>query len=349
MQQNINVCLSFGSDICDGILNYVEIAKDFIMLYEHTLQNGKKSLFQTNPNLKTFGLTPNGQAITLKDITQKIFKTAVSSVSNLESLAKKEKVCIVIMNHIIKHPIEFSIWKLIDKNLAQSYIQSAEAGITSKMIERFETISFKELGKGKKWNFETNYYGSIDSDEFVILVNMNYELFRIYCIYDEVPNETLSSISSKPGIEGGGNTLVKIHKNKIMDFINYIKNDGIIKNHTRISEYNYTQERKILDNMFLPIKFNVGGIKLNSQIIDSKFLRHEIFLRLIDDFNDIISTEFKNGDKIKTFKDLGQVIHSDKLIDTFNSILVEQYDIYAIKNKEHSSQFPFSEKLQTFL
>lgn len=383
MQQNINTCLSFGPDVCDGILNYVEIAKDFIMLYEKKLQNGKKSLFQSNPNLKTFGLTPTGPAIPLKDITQKIFKTTISSVSKLESLAIKEKVCIVIMNHVIKHPIEFSLWKLIDKDLAQPYIQSSEAGLTQKMIERFETISFKELGNGKKWNFETNYYGSIDSDEFVILVNMNYELFRIYGIYDEVPifngntfgleiiskklilDDTLSQLdsskiadveattdpksASEPDIGGGGRNIIKIHKNKIMDFINYIKNDGNIKNHTRISEYNYIQERKILDNMFLPIKFNVGGIKLNSQIIDSKFLRHEIFLRLIDEFNDIVSTEFKNGDKIKTFKDLGQVIHSARLIDTFNSILVEQYDIYAIKNKEQSSQFPFSETLQTFL
>lgn len=349
MQQNINICLSFGPDICDGILNYVEIAKDFIMLYEQKLQNGKKSLFQANPNLKTFGLTPTGPAIPLTDITQKIFKTGVSSVSKLESLAKKEKVCIVIMNHVIKHPIEFSIWKLIDKDLAQSYIQSAEAGITLKMIKRFETIAFKDLGKGKKWNFDTNYYGSIDSDEFVILVNMNYELFRVYGIYDEIPIVEVGSTKSQLATVEGGGSVVKIHKNKIHNFINYIKNDGIIKNHTRISEYNYIQERKILDNMFLPVKFNVNGIKLNSQIIDPNFLRHEIFLRLIEEFNDIVSTEFKNGDKIKTFKDLGQVIHSNRLIDTFNSILVEQYDIYAIKNKEHSSKFPFSETLQTFL
>ena len=72
MQQNINTCLSFGPDVCDGILNYVEIAKDFIMLYEKKLQNGKKSLFQSNPNLKTFGLTPTGPAIPLKDITQNV-------------------------------------------------------------------------------------------------------------------------------------------------------------------------------------------------------------------------------------------------------------------------------------
>ena len=29
--------------------------------------------------------------------------------------------------------------------------------------------------------------------------------------------------------------------------------------------------------------------------------------------------------------------------------MIEQYDIYAVKNKEHSSDFPFSETLQTFL
>jgi len=33
----------------------------------------------------------------------------------------------------------------------------------------------------------------------------------------------------------------------------------------------------------------------------------------------------------------------------FNSIIIEQYDIYTFKNKENVSTFPFSETLKTFL
>lgn len=337
IQQNINTCLSFGSEICDYILNQVENVKDYIILYEKKVHKGKKDLFVSNPNLQTFGLTPSGESATLKDITQKLFNTPISNVSKLESLAKKEKFCIVVINQIIKNPIEFNLWKLIDKDLAQSYKQTSDMGITQKTIDKFDTIVFKKLGKGKKWNFNIDQYGSIDSDNFVILSNLSNDLYRLYSIYNEMP------------IIGGGQQETKINKSKIIEFIEYVKNKGIINTHTRISEYNDIQEKKILDNMFLPVKFNIHGIKLNSQLIDSKFLRHELLLQLIKQFDDIIKKEYKNGEKIQTLKDIAQIIHSEKLIDVFNSILIEQYDIYAIKNKEHSSDFPFSETLQTFL
>ena len=337
MQKNINTCISLGSEICNYMLNQIETVKDFIILYNKKIQSNSKDLYINNPNLKTFGLTPHGEASELKNITKKLFNVSVGSVSKLESLAKKEKVCIVILNHIIKNPIEFNLWKLIDRDLAQEYIQSPDMGITQKTIDRFNTISFKPLKNGKKWNFDIDKYGSIDSDEFVILVNLNYELFRVYAIYNEMP------------VIGGGKKEIKINKHKISEFILYVKNGGIIKNHTRVSEYNMIQEHKILNNMFLPTKFDIDEIKSESQVIDSKFLRYEILTRIKETFDDIIKKEYKNGEKIKTLKDVGVIIHSPKIVDVFNSILIEQYDIHSIKNDGHSNQFQFSETFQTFL
>jgi hypothetical protein len=336
LQTVINTCLS-SAGICDFIINQIESAKDCIILYNIKNQNGKKTLFQTNPNLKTFGLTPSDDAAELKVVTKKVFGESVNVVSGLSGLAKKNNTCIVVINHIIKNPLEFNIWKLIDKNIAQPYIQNLDMGITKKTIERFNTISYKPLEKGKKWNFDINYYGDINSEEFVVFVNMNYKLFRTYSIYDEMP------------IVGGGKREIKIKRNKIESFIEYVKNDGVMKTSTRVSEYHKIHERIIMNNMFIPVKFNVTGIKNNSQIIDSKFLRYEIFLRLIEQIGKIITKDFKNGAKILTYKDIGTIAHSPQLVDVFNSILIEQYDIYAIKNREHDSKFPFSETLQTFL
>lgn len=336
LQNVINECIS-STGICDFIINEIENVKNDIILYNEKVQNGRKSLFHSNPTLKTFGLTPSDDASELKVITEKIFGFSVNTLSGLSALSKKENVCIVVLNHIIKNPIEFNIWKLIDKNVAQSFLQNPDMGITKKSVERFNTIKYQPLEKGKTWNFDIDYYGSIDSSYFVILANMNYKLYRTYSIYDEMP------------IVGGGKRVIKIPRYKIESFIAYVKNGGIMKTVTRVSQYHKIQEQTIMKNIFLPVKFNVLEIKSESQIIDSKFLRYEIFLRMVEQINQIITKDFKNGSKIKNFKDIGTIAHSPKLVDVFNSILVEQYDIYAIKNREHSSKFPFSETFQTFL
>lgn len=333
----LNDCLSIGSDICDFILNKVENVKNNILLIDKKNKNGAKITFQSNPSLKTFGLTPVGDADKLKIITQQIFNESVNNISQLANLAKKKKKCIVVINHIIKNPIEFNIRKLVDKNIAQAYIQKTEFGVTQKIIDKFNTISFKKIGVGKKWNFDVNYYGSIDSDEFIVLVRMSNDLFRLYSIYNEMP------------IFGGGKLETKIRRGKIEPFIEYIKNKGVMKIHTRVSEYHKIHERKIINNMFLPVKFDIQCIKTNSQIIDSKFLMRELSSHLLDRVDKIITKDFKNGEKITTFKDIGSIIHSNKLVDVLNSILIEQYDIYAIKNKDNTNNFPFSETLQTFL
>ena len=77
------------------------------------------------------------------------------------------------------------------------------------------------------------------------------------------------------------------------------------------------------------------------------FLSEQIFDASIWTYIPPLSTA--NGSKILTYKDIGTIAHSPQLVDVFNSILIEQYDIYAIKNKEHDSKFPFSETFQTFL
>lgn len=337
IQKSINTCLSFGNEICNYILNQVELVKDIIMLYDKKIQSGKKEIYKINPNLQTFGLTPHSESDTLKNITKKLFNESIDSVSKLENLAKKEKTCIIIMNHIIKKPIEFDIWKLIDRDLAKQYVQSADMGITQKTIDRFKNIDFKSIGKGKKWNFNIQYYGNIDSEYFTILENISYNLYRIFSIYDEMP------------IIGGGKIYTKIHKSNIPEFIEYVNNKGVLKNNSRIQEYNNIQEKIILDNMFLPIKFDIHSIKLDSQIIDSKFLRHELFTQIINQLNIIVKKDFANGSKIKAYKDIGEIIHDDRIIDIFNSIVIEHYDAYAIKNNVHNSNFPVSETIQTFL
>ena len=105
----------------------------------------------------------------------------------------------------------------------------------------------------------------------------------------------------------------------------------------------------MLKNMFLPIKFNLAGINTRSQIVDSAFLRHELQNKILAGFSEIIKKEYKGGTSIKSPRDLGMIIHHPDISNIFNSIIIEQYDIYTFKNKDNISSFPFSETLNTFL
>ena len=146
----------------------------------------------------------------------------------------------------------------------------------------------------------------------------------------------------------GGGISTKIHKSNIIDFIKYVKNKGIICDATRISAYHKIQERIILKNMFLPVKFDTNKINIQSRIIDAKELRNKLLAQLTHGINNIISKEFKDGRLIRTHKDIADIIHNNILENIFSSIIIEQYKIYEYKN-ENISKFTESEIFKTFI
>jgi hypothetical protein len=343
----------------DKISIIVENVKDYILTTDFVKRTSKSSakskkppskLYSQNPHIKTFGLTPYGPAKSLSDLSGDIFPSSGKpdklSVSKLSAMAKSKNVCIVMMNRVTRKPIEFSLWKLMDWKYAKPFLQGAfaDGGINKTIVDRFETIYFTQDNsttiKPLKWNFEIAYYGDLDkSSEFIVLENMGSGLYRLLTLY----------IDSTSNYNGGGKLDTKIPRDKIPEFIEYVRAKGVINGETRSSKYHRIQEREIMKNIFLPIKFNIEGINLGSQIVDSKFLRNELYIRLVKRCHGIIEKEYKNAEKIKTHKDLGQIIHDKELSDIFNSIIVEQYDLYTFKKKENVSNFAFSETLKTFL
>ena len=350
MQQILQTCLNpkyqsnqksnqENTSLCNDIINNIESVKDFILLESIKINVNSKNISKSNPHIKTFGLTPSGKSKTLNDLFGGIGHS-IKSESNIETLAKSQEMCIVIINRIIGRPIEFSLWNLIDWNISKTFVQGEFAGINQKMIDRFKTIMFIEAKKIQKWDFSVNHYGDINSNYFMVIEKLSVDAYRLLNIYDRESNFYKT---------GGGTYETKIHKKHLKEFIEYVTNNGITNNTTRISEYHKIQERTILKNMFLPIKFNILGINTSSQIVDSKYLRHELHKKLTEGFNEIIKKEYKDGALIKTNKDIGSIMHHKTLSNIFNSILIEQYDIYTFKNKENTNPFPFSETLKTFL
>ena len=343
MQKILHSCIPLGNDVCNTIINNIELIKNFILLESIKVNLNNKTIVKSNPHIKTFGLTPSGSLKPLSKLVLEIDNNIKDCKleSNLGTLAKSKDVCVILVNRIISKPLEFSLWSLIDWNVSKSFIQGEFAGVNKTIIDRFRTIMFIDIKKQQKWDFSINYYGDINADYLIIIEKLATDAYRLLHIYNRE-----SDFYKKTG---GGTYETKIHKTNLTSFIEYVKNNGITPMSTRISEYHKIQERKILENMFLPIKFNMAGINMSSQIVDSKYLRYELHTKLTNEFTEIIKKEYKDGTLIKTNKDIGVIIHHKNLYTIFNSIIIEQYDIYTFKNKENVSPFPFSETIKTFL
>jgi hypothetical protein len=324
----------YGDIIRDQIINTIEEVKDFILV-EKCKKPVHKSLYKYNPRLSTFGLVPTYESKSLSILTKDIFGKSIRKPSGLDSIAKSNKICILVLNSVVRHPIEFSMWKLNEWQYAKEFIQDEKRGLNKKIIDRFNTIKFNEE-TDQKWDFGSSIYGDINSQEFIVMEKLGDDIYRVLSIYTD--NGEYSN---------GGRLKKKINRNKIAELINYVVNGNSCA--TRVGEYNKIQEEKIVKKMFLPIYHDIENINLTSQIIDSKFLRHSIYVRLTKEYLDIVKTKFKKGADINNIKDIGKIIHDENLADIFSSLIVEQYYIYTFKNKKNVSTFSNAEIFKTLL
>jgi hypothetical protein len=351
-----------SDDFGDQIINIIEEVKDFILVDATCEKSLPKSLYKNNPRISTFGLIPTGESKSLAQLTKEIFGQSISKISGLSTVSKTNGVCVVLLNNVIRHPIEFSLWKLSDWEQAKKFIQDENAGLNKKIIDRFTTIMFKDIPK-QKWDFGSDFYGNINSQDFIVLEKLGDDTYRHLSIYTDnrLPGQMEDSQEHVGGssmrIGGcdqvinadvfGGKLKQKIDRNKIAELIKYVSK-GVSRG-SRIGEYNKIQEKKIVKNMFLPIYHDIDSISLNSQIIDSKYLRHMIHVQLRDTCSAIIKTDFKKGASVKNIKDIGQILHNERLSDVFSGLIIEQYYIYTFKNKKNISAFSHAETFKTLL
>jgi hypothetical protein len=352
MQQSLKYCIQYSKNLCNVIINMIDDVKNFIMLYEIPQSKTTKNLYNSNPRLKTFGLTPRGPVTTLLGIFKYVYgdiskKLTTYKEKNLSNLAKEKGICIIMFNSVTKKPMEFKLWKMINWGYAKDFIQDENAGINIKTIERYTTSKFLDNQNiVYKWNFNTEYYGDISSDLFIILEHMGNNAYRQLSIYIyDIPQVY---VYNKNKTTGGKSLNVFLHRNRINNIITYVKNKGVLYNNTLTSEYHKIQESLIIKNMFLPTQFNLNDIKTDSQQLDSAFLKHNLLNELVNVCVNLCKKLYKNGTTIKNIIDVGKIIHNEELSNTFNMNFIKQYKIF-ITNKTITNKFPTSELLQTLL
>jgi hypothetical protein len=334
IQNILNDCAKYSQEICEYILKQVETIKDCVLLYSLPSETLSATSLKNNPRLKSFGITPYNASMKLDQLLELALG---EKFTDLKIAADSQKICIIVLNNIIKTPLEFNVWNMINWNNAKNFIQDASMGVSQKIIDRFTTIKFKNPIKDDKWNFKTKYYGSIDSENFIIIENINNEDYRLMSLYNDM------------SVSGGGVLEKKIHKTRITELINFVKNDCSYKANTRISTYNSIHEKFITNNMFLESKIDIVKYNNLSKIIDSANLRFKIQNKIIKEFDNMVTDKFKSIQNIKSNKDFGQLIHHEKIIFIFNNILINEYSAYMKNNKDKMNNFPFSEIIQTFL
>jgi len=336
-------CIKIDGNFCDEITKRIESVKDYIILDGLPSKLNTKSLHTYNPHIKTFGLTPADASKPLEILTNDLFSKSVKSSSGLTKIADAQDVCILILNRVIDKPIEFKLWNLIDWDKSKNFTQPELAGVNQMTIEKYNTIQYIPIEKRLKWDFSVEHYGKLSSEYMIVFERLALNSYRLLNLYNPLKNNNDFSGKKK---SGGGVLETKIHRNRISELIEFVKNSSSIQQNTRISEYHNIQENILLKNAFLDHGFDTSKININSQIIESNLLRHELFIGITKAFDELLKKEFKDGKAIKTNKDLAILIHHKKILDVFNSIIIEQYDKY---NQNNDSSFPFSEIFKSFL
>lgn len=343
------------------------ITLDYFNLDKNNTKNKNKDYTKNNinnPFIKSFGLSPISKFNSLKDITDIIIKKIVKNneKDNKIDIVKKESdlidlvkylnsdkskknqsnISIIVINKLIKNPIEFDISKLYDKNEIKNYKQGETNGINSKCISKFTTIKFKEMNN--KWDFNTTNYGSLDNNNFIILEKINKDNYRILKKYSNINIKYRTYNIFENVLDSDG---IINNRNVIFGFITFILNKNIVYNNDRINMYNNIIESKIVKNMILYNKVDNFELNRNSKIIDVTLLKYELITKIVQTIDNLS----KNKKIFKNKKDIINLIHNDHIMNCFSNFLITHFLSYISKKFKNynNSNYYINELLKTFI
>lgn len=323
--------INTSSNIYGKILSMIEKSKTFILNMPKCFENGLPD-FSVNPPIRTFGLFPICESKELCIILKDVLNIDVKCPGNIDlKLIGNLGICIIVLKKIIKNPIEFKIWQLIDPLLAEQYKQPVDMGITQKLIDKCNTISMTVNKSSKKaikkilWDFDTTVYGNISGNKFLILDTIDGEKYRVLSIWKTPLDKAV------------------LPKYRLEVFLNfYFKST-----YTRADQYHNIMTQAALKNMFLD---SLGINKIdNANIYESKYLRHAIFNEIKSEFTTLIDSSSNKSNLTQI--QFSDIVHNDVIYNMFYTVIMNYYNEYIGINKGllEKVHFPYSEILVTFL
>lgn len=286
-----------------------------------------KLLYDINPFIKNYGLSPATHYYTLDNLYEFIFKKKKSKIT--EESFSNDDIFIIVISKCIQKSLEFDITKIYG-SLSKLYKQGLTDGINLIMVDKFKTIKFSD--RNKKWGFIIKVYGHV-KDKCLILEKNNDNNYRIMLKYENI-NTKYDQYKQLTNITNYYNNPHNIYG--LLNFINGNSTD-------RIDYYNKNLEHNILKNMFIINKIDIDEIKETSKIIDITLLKYDLY----DILNKLIIKLY--NPKKKDRKHLLNIIHDEVLINSFSDFLINNYISYVVKNCSDLTTYTINELLKTFL
>jgi hypothetical protein len=257
-----------------------------------------------NPYLKTFGLVPVSNIMSLSEISKLIFSLECSSnLSSFTKLCKIKKYDLIVIQKHLNRGINYALLDLLDYNKSKEFSISNNSndGITIDTIKRFNNIQYM-VPTEKRADFKINYNYILKSDnKFTVIIEETYPdkfhvLSNIYTSY----------------------ITYFVRKSAILEFIEFITSKS--GPHSRIEDYNNIINRGILNNMFSGQKYDIKQLEEKSYLPDPNKMRYNIYTEIMEKFNEIKPS-------FKTIYDFSKLLHNDEFIKIFTNILVREYNI----------------------
>ncbi len=293
------------------IRSAIEADKNFVL---QTESRSKKPHNQVNPYIKTFNLIPMSKSQDISDVCEQIFKQKCKTFNEFVKICDKNHYGLIVMNRIIPNPITYNIKQLIDWNISKEFsdIHKKEYGVNIALLERNKTIDKIAVPKEhNKWKFSIDTYVLTFKDyeaemgNYVILLDsLANGHYRILCNYISVDRYFVLVSSIKEL---------------------YHHCAGIIPPSTRTSDVNAIIQNQAMPNIFIPIMINQDKLKDISSVVDPKYLRNNIYLRLNEEFQAQLDREYKGGKHIKDNYTYAKIIHDEKFLCIFSDTITQEF------------------------
>ena len=221
---------------------------------------------------------------------------------------------LIIMNRHIAHPLTYDTTRLLNRNDSYEYsaIHKPTYGVDAHILKHFNSIV--KLNITTKWKFDIELHNITKNNykkEYVkkifILESLCPDMYRI-CGLTTKPNEYTVNLSN------------------IKEFYEFCsRNDNEVVP-TRIYNLHKLSMNEAVKNMFSPFKVDKNKLAEMSTIVDPKYLRHIIIVRINEQFKTLLNKKYKKG-----FSDnytYAKVIHDESFLILFSDILTIEFFTY---------------------
>ncbi len=311
MQKSVDVFFAQDRTLVFQLLEFITEDKSKALANSYDTKSKK---VKTNPPQTRFGLLPATASMPLDDLLTLVLGHS-NTTANFTQLSKKHNCGFIILNSIVYTPVEYNVQRIIDVNTAQPYIMPSDAGITTKTIQRFTTLT--PLKNSSKWDFSIEIYNN-DAGKFYILETLDGKLYR--CL---VPWLSTTSYSVN-----------KFRAQKLLDY----KRDEP----TTALNYHAQAMKAATKNMFLGRKLSLDEFDTQLSQVDSGKIQNSITDAILDVANNLL-----NRAKIHSSVDVSSLLHDASINATFMAAVERAFAENA--DNFDGGKFPTAEMMTSFI